>query len=444
MNKGQNLYKKAKKIIPGGNQFLSKRPEMFLPDQWPAYYKKAKGCKIWDLDNNQFIDMSLMGVGSCSLGYSNYKVNLAVTKSLKNGSLSTLNSFEEVELAEKLIALHPYMEMIRFAKTGGEANAIAIRIARSITKKSKVAVCGYHGWHDWYLSTNLSSKNNLDSLLLPGLEVSGVPKELTNTSLPFSYGKINELKKHVDLYENEIGAICLEVQRGHKIDLNFIKNVIKIGKKINAVIIFDEISSGFRLSTGGLYKNYDLEPDMVLLGKALGNGYPINELIISRVTFFGGKKEIMNGAQDSFISSGYWSERTGFAAALETIRIFEEENVVDDLILTSNYFRKLFIKLFKELNLNIEVEGLHTIPFLKINEAKPLEIKTLFTQEMLKKGYLASNLTFLSVSHTESVINKYADECFEVFRKIKESLINENLKNYIDGAICHSGFKRLT
>ncbi len=436
MNKGQNLYRKAKKIIPGGNQFLSKRPEMFLPDQWPAYYKKAKGCKIWDLDNNQLIDMSLMGVGSCSLGYSNYKVNLAVTKSLKNGSLSTLNSFEEVELAEKLIDLHPYMEMVRFAKTGGEANAIAIRIARSITKKSKVAVCGYHGWHDWYLSTNLSSKNNLDSLLLPGLDVSGVPKELVNTSLPFSYGKINELKRHIDLYENEIGVICLEVQRGHKIDLNFIKNVIEIGKKINAIIIFDEISSGFRLSTGGLYKNYGLEPDMVLLGKALGNGFGISAIM--------GKKEIMNGAQDSFISSGYWSERTGFAAALETIKIFEEENIVDSLITKSNYFRKLFTKLFNELNLKIEVKGLQTIPLLEINEVEPLKIKTLFTQEMLKKGYLASNLTFLSISHSKSVINKYADECFEVFRKIKESIINDNLNDYIEGAICHSGFKRLT
>ena len=436
MSKGQKLYKKAKKIIPGGNQFLSKRPEMYLPDYWPTYYKKAKGCKIWDLDDNKYTDMSVMGVGSCPLGYSNYKVNLAVINSLKNGSFSTLNSFEEVELAERLISLHPYMEMVRFARTGGEANAIAIRIARSITNKSKVAVCGYHGWHDWYLSTNLNRENNLDNLLLPGLQVNGIPKELANTSLPFSYGKINELEKHIEQYGDEIGVICMEVQRGNQINLEFIKKVIKIGRKLNAVIIFDEISSGFRLATGGLYKNYNLEPDMVLLGKALGNGYGIAAIM--------GKREIMDAAQKSFISSGYWSERTGYVAAIETIKIFEEESVIEKLILNSEYFRKTFKKLFQELNLNIELDGLQTIPLLKINEKNPTEIKTFFTQEMLKKGYLASNLTFLSISHTKSVIKRYADDSFEVFTKLKKYIRDENLIDFIDGKICHSGFKRLT
>ena len=161
IKKSQKLYKRAKKIIPGGNMLLSKKPELFLPDGWPAYYLKTKGCEIWDLDHNKFFDLSLMGVGTNILGYSNKKVDLAVNKIIKTGNLSTLNCKEEVVLAEQLIKIHPWADMVKFARTGGEANAIAIRIARAASGKDNVAFCGYHGWHDWYLATNIKSKKNL-------------------------------------------------------------------------------------------------------------------------------------------------------------------------------------------------------------------------------------------------------------------------------------------
>ncbi|MBI5140365.1 MAG: aminotransferase class III-fold pyridoxal phosphate-dependent enzyme [Candidatus Vogelbacteria bacterium] len=436
MGKGQDLYKKAKTIIPGGNQLLSKRPEMFLPDNWPAYFKKAKGVEIWDLDNNKYIDMSIMAIGASPLGYANEKIGAAVKKAIDNGCISSLNCYEEFELAEKLVAMHPHMDMARFARTGGEADTLAIRIARAASGKNKVAICGYHGWHDWYLAANLIKKDGLSDLLLPGLDPAGVPVELRGTTLPFHYGKIEELESIVKEHGNEIGVIITEVQRGREADVEFLKKVRGIANKINAVLIFDEVSSSFRLSVGALYRLYGLKPDMVVIGKALGNGHPISAVL--------GKKSIMEAAQDSFISSSYWTERVGYTAALETIDQFEKNNVVEYINKTGKYMGSGLACIFHDLGVSIDIVGMNSVPVLAIKEDDPLVIKTLFTQEMLKKGYLASNLTYISVAHTESIIDKYLENVREVFNKIKTAKANGKLKKMLDGPICHSGFARLT
>jgi glutamate-1-semialdehyde 2,1-aminomutase len=430
---GQKLYQEAKIIIPGGNQLLSKRPEMFLPNNWPSYYKKAKGCKVWDLDDNRYIDMSIMGIGTCSLGYANPEVNKAVKTAIENGSFSTLNSHEEVELAEKLIDLHPHMDMVRFARTGGEANALAVRIARAASGKSKVAVCGYHGWHDWYLAANLKGKNNLSGLLLPGLEPAGVPPELKGTTLPFHYDNIAELETLTDEHD-DIGAICIEVQRGKEADLQFLKAVRMIANKINAVLIFDEISSGFRLTVGGLYKLYDLEPDIVVLGKALGNGYGISAVL--------GKRNVMEAAQSSFISSSYWTERTGYAAALETIRQFESKNAINHLTELGDYFRLRMSNIFKKID--IKIDGMLTVPILVFEGPETLTAKTFFTQEMLKRGFLASNVIYLSLAHTEEVIDNYALAVKDIINQFQKQINDGSISKMLDGPICHSGFQRLT
>ena len=175
MGKGQKLYRKAKKLIPGGTMLLSKRPEMFLPDLWPSYFSKSLGCEVWDLDGKKFIDCSNMGVGTNSLGYNNSEVDNSVRNVVQLGNMSTLNCPEEVYLAEKLVEINPWADMVRFARTGGEANAIAIRIARAATGNDKIAICGYHGWHDWYLSANYNNGDDLSTHLLPGLNPDGVP-----------------------------------------------------------------------------------------------------------------------------------------------------------------------------------------------------------------------------------------------------------------------------
>ena len=193
MKMGQKVWKRAQKVIPGGNMLLSKRPDMFLPNSWPSYFSKAKGINVWDLENKKYKDMSIMGVGTNILGYGNKEVDKAVKKVIKEGNMSTLNCYEEVLLAEKLIEIHPWGDMVRFARTGGEANAIAIRIARAANKRDKVAICGYHGWHDWYLATNLQNKESLNEHLLPGLSTAGIPKSLEGSVIPFPFNNIQKL-----------------------------------------------------------------------------------------------------------------------------------------------------------------------------------------------------------------------------------------------------------
>ena len=272
-SKGQELWEKAKTIIPGGNQLISKRSEKFLPGLWPSYYSKAKGCEVWDLDGNHYYDFAQMGVGSCVLGYADDDVNRAVMSAIQDGSMCTLNCPEEVELAEKLISLHPWAEMARFARTGGEACAVAVRIARATTGKSKVAFCGYHGWHDWYLSANLGDSSNLDGQLLPGLDPLGVPRELCETNIPFNYNKLNELEAIVDKYPNEIGVIIMEPERGTSPAPGLLEGVRNIATKIGAVLIFDEVTSGFRMNLGGIHLLRGINPDIAVFGKAALGGW---------------------------------------------------------------------------------------------------------------------------------------------------------------------------
>ena len=314
MGKGQKLYKRAKKIIPGGNMLLSKRPEMFLPDFWPSYYSKSKGCNVWDLDNNKFIDLSIMGIGTNILGYGNDKVDAAVLETVNNGNMSTLNCPEEVHLAERLVEINPWADMVRFARSGGEANAIAVRIARAASSKDNVAICGYHGWHDWYLAANISTKDGLNDHLLSGLEPNGVPKNLKGTIFPFHYNDIEGLKKIVE--NNNIGTIKMEVVRNKEPENNFLDEVRELVTRNNIVLIFDECTSGFRETFGGIHQKYEIEPDIAMYGKALGNGYGITAIV--------GKREIMQSAQNSFISSTFWSSLIGPSAALKTLEIMNE------------------------------------------------------------------------------------------------------------------------
>ena len=436
MGSSQELYNKAKHKIPGGTQLLSKRPEMFLPDHWPAYFKKAKGVDVWDLDDNKYIDMSIMAIGASPLGYANDKICAAVKKAIDDGCISSLNSFEEFELAEKLIELHPHMEMARFARTGGEADAVAVRIARAASGKNKVAICGYHGWHDWYLAANLVTKDGLNELLLPGLDPVGVPKELKGTTLPFHYGKIEELEAIVENNDKEIGVIITEVQREKEADVEFLRKVRNIANKINAVLIFDEVSSSFRLSIGALYRLYGLEPDMVVIGKALGNGHPISAIL--------GKRSVMQSAQNAFISSSYWTERVGYVAALAVLDQFEKDGVIEYLKEIGTRFDAGIKDIISRLKLNIRNVGMLPVPTLAILEKDPLVVKTYFTQEMLKRGYLASNLTYLSIAHTQEIVDKYLDHAGQVLDQVKLFIEKGTLAGKLEGPICHSGFQRLT
>lgn len=432
MGEGQKLWKRAKQIIPGGNMLLSKRPEMFLPGAWPTYYKKASGCIITDLDGCQLIDMSLMGVGTNILGYCHSEVDAAVLNAVSDGNMSTLNAPEEVYLAEKLIELHPWAEMVRFARTGGEANAIAIRIARASSGRQNVAICGYHGWHDWYLAANISGDSNLNGHLLPGLQPNGVPNSLAGSVHPFSYNNFKELENIVQ--NKDIGVIMMEVSRNFSPENNFLKEVRRLASSKNIVLIFDECTSGFRQSFGGLHKLYGVQPDMAVFGKALGNGYAITAVI--------GKRNIMESAQTSFISSTFWTERIGSVAALKTLEVMEREQswkVITDI---GGRVAKGIQGIADKYSVPIVISGLPALLNYEIIRPEKMMLKTFITQEMLKKGFLASNGFYACIAHTDELIERYFDALDSVFEKINYIKF-ENINEFLDGEVCHSGFRRL-
>lgn len=433
MGTGQKLWKRAKHVIPGGNMLLSKRAEMFLPDQWPAYFSKAKGCKVWDLDAREYIDMSIMGIGTNILGYGHPEVDEAVMQTIRSGNMSTLNCPEEVYLAEKLIELHPWADMVRLARSGGEANAVAIRIARAASGKDKVAICGYHGWHDWYLSANLGDGENLAGHLLPGLDPKGVPRNLRGTVLPFNYNDFSGLEALVNAHD--IGVIKMEVVRNMGPEENFLQKVRELATSRGIVLIFDECTSGFRETFGGLHKKYGIEPDMAMFGKALGNGYAITATI--------GRREIMEAAQSTFISSTFWTERIGPTAALKTLEVMERLTSWETITSTGLKIRAGWQELADKYGLKISHWGLPALTGFTFNSPNALAYKTLITQEMLAKGYLAGNSVYVCIDHTPEVIDGFFHALNPIFALIKECEDGRDVTSLLRGPVCHGGFKRL-
>lgn len=430
---GQKLWKRAKTVIPGGNMLLSKRAEMFLPEQWPAYFSKAKGCHVWDLDGRELIDMSLMGIGTNTLGYGHPEVDEAVRQTVTDGNMSTLNCPEEVYLAERLVALHPWAHMVRFARTGGEANAIAIRIARAASGKDKVAICGYHGWHDWYLSANLGDDKNLAGHLLPGLDPKGVPQNLRGTVLPFNYNDLAHLETLVR--GGDIGVIKMEVVRNKGPQDNFLHKVRELATRNGIVLIFDECTSGFRQTFGGLHKLYGVEPDMAVLGKTLGNGYAVTAII--------GRREIMEGAQATFISSTFWTERIGSSAALKTLEVMERVRSWEQITATGRDITARWEALAKKYNLPLTTSGLPALTTFAFTTPHALAYKTLITQEMLAKGYLASTGVYVCTEHTPRVVDEYFAALDPVFALIRECEDGRDVMGLLKGPVCHAGFRRL-
>ncbi len=432
MGKGQKLYSKAKQLIAGGNMLLSKRPEMFLPEQWPSYFSKSKGCEVWDLDGNKYID-TLMFPGTNSLGYNYAEIDEAVIETINSGNMSTLNAPEEVELTEKLVELHPWADMARFARSGGEANSVAIRLARAASGKDNVAFCGYHGWHDWYLASNLADTKGLDGHLLPGLDPHGVPKNLKDSVHPFEYNNFDKLEELVKT--KNIGVIKMEVYRNKEPENNFLHRVRKLANENNIVLVFDECTSGFRKNYGGLHKLYDVEPDVAMFGKALGNGYAVTAVL--------GKRDVMQAAEKSFISSTFWTERIGSSVALATLKVMGKEKSWEKITSTGENINKEWMKLSEEYELPININGLAALTTFSFKSNNALAYKTLITQEMLKKGYLAATAVYACTAHTPEIVKEYLENLKPIFQTIKECEEGRDVMDLLKGPIAHNGFKRL-
>ena len=437
MSKTQMLYSHAKQVIPGGVQLLSKRPEMFAPDQWPAYAEKANGCEVWDLDGNHYYDMTTNGIGACLLGYANPHVTKAVVDCVQKGSMSSLNVPEEVYLADKLCELHPWAESVRFARTGGETCSVAVRIARATTGRSLVAICGYHGWSDWYLAANLGDSSRLDGSHLPGLQPDGVPRQLHGSALTFNYNDVEAFDEIIRDYGDELACVIMEPLRSEMPPAGWLEHVREETHRAGALLIFDEITIGWRLALGGSHKVLGVNPDMATFAKALGNGHPIGAVI--------GTKEAMDGAQTSFISSTYWTESVGPTAALATIEEMEKVRIWEHIRYIGEIVQKDWIETAAQHEVGIECTGIPCLAHFAFTKY-PKELKTLYTVLMLKEGFLANTAIYPTLAHTEEIMSLYRSAMDKVFAQIAAVLKKDDYQAILDaigGPVCQTGFARL-
>jgi glutamate-1-semialdehyde 2,1-aminomutase len=435
-NVTQELYHRAKKRIPGGTQLLSKKPELMAPGRWPAYYREARGCEVWDLDGRHYYDMVTNGIGSCLLGFSDPDVNAAVRRRINLGSMSSLNSPDEVELADLLCDIHPWAEQARFTRAGGEACAVAVRIARATTNRSLVAICGYHGWHDWYLAANLGENDALKGHLLPGLNPSGVPDQLRGTAVTFVNNDRQSFQKVIDEYGPRLAAVIMEPCRSVDPEPGFLEFVRDEAHRSGALLIFDEITIGWRLYFGGAHLHFGVSPDLAVLAKALGNGFPIGAVI--------GTQEAMSGGSSSFISSTYWTEGIGPAAALATVQKMGTTNVVQHIAGVGEKIKFEWARLGKKYGLPVETSGYPCLAHFSFQHEDSEKLRTVYTQMMLKRGFLAGLSIYPTMAHTDEVLSLYIQAIEDVFSHIGKALKNGSVNNLLDGEVAHSGFARLT
>lgn len=438
----QAMYQRARQLIPGGTQLLSKRPEMFAPGRWPAYFREARGCEVVDLDGRRYVDMTTSGIGSCLLGYADPDVTRAVQRRIALGSMATLNAAEELELAELLTELHPWAEQVRFARSGGEAMAIAVRIARAATGRDKIAFCGYHGWSDWYLSANLTTSQPHDRLqghLLPGLEPAGVPQGLAGTALPFTYNRLDELEQIVQRHGDALAAVVMEPTRSADPEPGFLEGVQQLCRRCGAVMVFDEISSGWRMHLGGVHLKYGVAPDVAVFAKAISNGHPMAAII--------GRRSVMDAAQRSFISSTYWTEAVGPTAALATIGKLQQVDIAAHTERIGGLMRDLWQACGRRYNVPVKVFGHPALLHLGFEHAEAAALGTLFTARMLDRGFLAGSGFYPSLAHTERHIEQYGEAAQPIFVELAEAIDAGDVLQRLQQSGCsvrHSGFARLT
>lgn len=437
---GQALYREAKALIPGGTQLLSKRPEMFAPGQWPAYYDQAIGCEVIDTDGRRFIDMSHCGILSCILGFADPDVNAAVIRRVHLGAMATQQTADEVELARLLIEIHPWAQQARFTRSGGEAMAVAVRIARAATGRDRVAVCGYHGWHDWYLAANLGesvsgSPRQLDGHLLPGLQPAGVPRGLAGTVVTFRYNRLDELDDALGRCGDDLAAIVMEPTRNMDPEPGFLEGVRERADRRGVPLIFDEISAGWRLCLGGAHRLYGVVPDLAVFAKAMSNGYALGAVI--------GRKGVMQAAQESFISSTYWTEGIGPAAGVAAVKKMMRIDVPAHLARLGTRVMEGWRALGAKHGLPLTVSGRPASCSLGFAHPDNAALLTLLTTRMLGHGYLAGASCSLTLAHADHHVEGYLAALDKVFAELAGAIAAGDVAARLGGPVKHSTFTRL-
>ena len=436
ISNSNRLYKRAGELIPTGTNLLSKRQERYAPGSWPVYYKRAWGSKVQDLDDNVYVDFT-GDIGATLLGRADPDVGAAVKEVIDNGNFCGLSYPGDVELAELLTQTIACAEQVRYVRGGGEADEVAIRIARGYTQRDLVAFCGYHGWHDWYLAANLGEDDALRGHLLRGLDPLGVPRELRDTAATFTFNDREAFQALLDEHGHKLAAVIMEPCRAVDPEPGFLEFVRDGAHRVGALLIFDEVSIGWRLHFGGAHLRFGVAPDLAIYAKALSNGHPMAAVI--------GTPAAMAGAHGSFISSTYWTESVGPVAALATLRKMQTVDVPAHVARIGSRVQELWNDSGRRHGLPLHVAGYPCLAHFGFEHKQADALRTLYTQLMLARGFLAGPALYATLAHTDELVDRFGEAVEAVFKEIAGILAGGgDATAHLRGPIAHSSFRRLT
>ena len=435
--KSTKLYERADRLIAGRTHLFGRRAELHAEGISPVYSDRQQGCRLWDVDGNEYLDFNL-GAGAVLLGHAFPSVVKAVQEQAAKGTGLTINHPLEIEAAEQLAEIIPCAEMVRFCKGGGESDMVAIRIARAATGRDKVAFCGYHGWHDWYISANLAPGAALGKHLMHGITPLGVPKSLVNTTLAFEYNNLDSLRQLLEDNRGEVACVIMEAARTYTPEPGYLEGVRQLTQDHGVILIFDEVVTGFRTALGGAQEYFGIIPDMATFAKCISNGFALGAVV--------GKREIMKVALDSFISSVYWAEATGLAACKATIQEYRTRQVSTIIQEIGESFIKGLGSMIEDLGLSFKVIGLPSFPamvFEGVPEEQSAALATLYLQETARRGVIGGPGFVFCIQHSQADLNQGLERIGDALTVVGKALKEGDPGKYLECPVKQSGFRRL-
>ena len=414
---------RAKQVVPGASQTLSKGPGMFVEGAYPVFLERGRGSHVWDVDGNEYVDY-ILGLASITLGYAYPAITEAVARQLERGSIFSLPHPLEVEVSERLTEIIPCAEMVRFVKTGSEADAAAVRVARAATGRDVVLFAGYHGWHEWYAVTTPRSK--------------GIPKDFARLVVPFDYNDLASLERALDEHHGRVAAVIMEPVLLDAPASGFLAGVKAAAHRHGALLIFDEIVSGFRWAVGGAQEHFGVVPDLATFGKGMANGLPLAAVV--------GPRELMREFEDVFVSSTFGGDTLALAACLATLDVYRREPVIEHLWRMGRRFQDGFGALAARLGVPVRTVGYPVHPKVVIDHRSPEAqrlLMSLFLQETAARGVIFHFAGFnVSYSHTEADVDHTLGACADALRVIEEALADGRITERLRGQPYQEAFRR--
>jgi len=431
------MYDRLLELIPGGTQLISRRPTRFALGISPVVASHGRGARIWDVDGNEYIDW-VSAIGSVILGYADPIVDQAVKAQIDKGSNFSITHELELELAELLVDRIPCAEMVRYARGGGDACAVAVRIARGTTGRDKILFCGYHGWHDWYQAANHHADENLDEHLFPGIEPIGVPRALAGTAIPFPYGDLQALSDQLEKNRDQVAAIIMEPMRSELPPDGYLEGVRQLADDHSVALIFDEVSTGFRPSDAGLQPVLNVLPDMAVFAKSISNGYAMGAVV--------GRRWVMEPAGQMFVSSTYWGETVGLAATIATLNELRHRDACSTIQRVGQMLKQRLTAVAAEVGLDARCVGVDYHPHLEFSVVDPdlkNKVGTLYVQEMAKRGCHGYTSFYINAAQGDDEVAQTADAAREVFTLIAEALESGTVDDRLEAQDRQEFFRRL-